>query len=288
MKSNRKNRFRKKRSINPGVWRRRAFFLAKVALVVTMLLTTSGALILAHDFFTQMDHFRVRHLSVSGQQHLTRQQILDMAGVDAQSNLLSVNLTEARKRLLADPWIAAATVRREIPSGLHIHIREERPLAIVTLDEGSEVLINAAGKVFAKAINVRGPVLPSVLGLDATDLPLSSGPASRTFSAALELLKLAGDKDCPLFRLGLDRIVMDPDIGATIHTRKGGRIVKLGFGRYREKCDVLERVIARLKRDDRMAPYRVVDLFDLNRIVVSLPSGKPAGPDAEEVNRARS
>jgi cell division protein FtsQ len=288
MKSNRKNRFKRNRSAGRSAWRRRAAFLAKVAAVVTILLTTSGALIMAHDFFTQTGHFRARQLTVSGQQRLTREQVLEIAGVDPQSNILSVNLAVARKRLLADAWIAAATVRREIPSGLHIDIREETPLAIVRLAEGPDVLINTTGRAFAKAIHGNGPALPTVLGLDAADLPLADKPASQPFKAAMELLKLAGNKQCPLAHMGLERIVMDPDIGATLHTRKGGRIVKLGFGHYREKCDILERVVTRLKRDDRMSPYRVVDLFDLNRIVVSLPPADSGDPGPEEVNRARS
>ena len=65
-------------------------------------------------------------------------------------------------------------------------------------------------------------------------------------------------------------------------------VAKMGFGRYREKCEVLQRVVTRLKRDSRLAPYRTVDLFDLNRIVVSLPPPGPFGPDAEEVKGARS
>jgi cell division protein FtsQ len=285
MKSKRKNRFKKQRSAGPGVWWHRAAFAVKVLAGVAILLTTSGAFILAHDYFTQTAHFRARQLTVSGQQRLTRQQVLEIAAVDPQSNILSVNLAAARKRLLADPWIAEATVRRELPSGLHIRIREEDPLAVVCLTGGRDVLINTAGEAFAKAVRMAGPALPTVQGLDATDLPLADRPPSDAFRAAMDLLDLAGDKRCPLARIGLERIVMDRDTGAVVHTRKDRRVVKMGFGRYREKCDALDRVIARLQRDRRLAAYRVVDLFDLNRIVVSLP---PSGPDAEEVKGARS
>jgi cell division protein FtsQ len=145
------------------------------------LVATSGAFIFAYDYFTQTRHFQARRIVVTGQQRLSRLKVMEIAGVGIQTNILSVNLTTTRKRLLADPWIAAATVSREIPSGLRIHIREEIPLALLEMGPGEGFLINPAGEVFKRRDDSDSDALPRVQGLDHADLPVSGQPASEAF-----------------------------------------------------------------------------------------------------------
>jgi cell division protein FtsQ len=53
---------------------------------------------------------------------------------------------------------------------------------------------------------------------------------------------------------------MDREIGATVYAGGDDRAVKLGFGRYREKCKALGNLMLRLRRDSRLKRYRVIDL----------------------------
>ena len=263
--------------------RGRVVFIAKALLGSLALVVASGAFIFAYDYFTQTRHFQARQIVVTGQQRLSRQQVLEIAGVGPQANILSVNLTTTRKRLLADPWIADGTVSREIPSGLHIHIREEVPLALLDMGDGQGFIINVAGKVFKREDGPDSNALPKVQGLGHADLPVSDEPASEAFLAVMTLFRLAGEKNSPLPLSGIRRIRMDREIGATVYAGEDNRAVKLGFGRYREKCDVLGHLMPRLSRDSRLNRYRVIDLFDVNRIVVTLAPADPSASDHKEV-----
>lgn len=247
-----------------------------------MLVAASGAFIFAYDYFTQTQHFQARQIVVTGMQRLNRQQVMEIAGVGLQMNILSVNLTTSRKRLLAHPWIADVMISRKIPSGLRIHIQEEVPLALLDMGDGQGFLINVAGKVFKRENGPGINALPRVQGLDHSDLPVSSRPATEAFLAVMILFRLAGEKNSALALPGIHRIRMDREIGATVHFGEGHRAVKLGFGRYREKCDVLGHLMARLSGDSRLSRYRVIDLFDVNRIVITLAPAGLSGSDHKE------
>ena len=278
----RKNQFKKSRKVNRTLLRDRAVFAAKGFFGALALAATSAAFIFAYDYFTQTRHFQVRQIVVTGMQRLSRLQVMEIAGVGLQTNILSVNLATTRKRLLAEPWVAEARVSREIPSGLRMHIREEVPLALLDMGAGEGFLINPAGEVFKRWDGSDSHALPRVQGLDHADLPVSGMPPSEAFGAVMTLFRLAGEKNSPLPLSGIRRIRMDREIGATVYTGENNRSVKLGFGRYREKCQALGQVMSRLSRDSRLTRYTAIDLFDVNRIVITLASVDPLSSDHKE------
>lgn len=282
-KKTRKNRFKKNRQAERD--RLRARFTAMMRLLgfASMLIATSGAFILIHDYLTQTKHFQVRQIEVTGNRRLTRQQVLDIAHIGPQTNILAVNLTTARKRLLADPWIADATVSRQIPSGLHVHIREEQPLAVLAMASNDAFLINPDGDVFGRMSSPVDDRWPRVNGLQHADLPVPGKTNSRAFEAVMAFLRLAAEQDSPLPLGEVRRIDMDPEIGVTVYTGADDRAVRLGFGHYRRKCAALGQLVARLRSESRLKEYRMIDLLDVNRIVITLASAGDADMDGKEV-----
>ncbi|MDP4978978.1 MAG: FtsQ-type POTRA domain-containing protein, partial [Desulfobacterales bacterium] len=98
-------------------------WVAAVAAVAAV----SAFFILVHDILTQCDYFKISRLTIEGAQRLTEKEIAQQAQVGKGVNILAVNLSLVRKRLLAHPWIAEAGVSREIPSGLSNRIKEHTP-----------------------------------------------------------------------------------------------------------------------------------------------------------------
>lgn len=283
MKSTRKNRFKKENTARRVRLRGRMVWLAKVLGIGLALATASAGFILVHDFFVQSSQFFAQDIGVSGNQRLSQQQVMEIAGIDLQTNILSLNLTTTRKRLLADPWIADATVSRKIPSKITISIREERPLAVLEMDDSQEFLLNIDGRVFKRANEIDGAKLPRVQGLNLGDLPVSGKPNTEAFRSVMQLLRLTCEKDNALMVAGLRWIHMDREIGATVYTDKDDRTIKLGFGHYREKCGALRHLMARMKHDSRLIHSQVIDLYDVNRIVISLAPAGASDSDQEEV-----
>jgi hypothetical protein len=150
------------------------------------------------------------------------------------------------------------------------------------MGDGEGFLINPAGEVFKRWDGSDSDALPRVQGLDHADLPVYGIPASEGFGAVMTLFRLAGEKNSPLPLSGIRRIQVDREIGATVYTGENNRVVKLGFGHYREKCQALGQLMSRLSRDSRLTRYTAIDLFDVNRIVITLAPVDPSSSDHKE------
>lgn len=283
MKPKRKNRFKKKRQAEGAKLRSRIGAGLRVLLGLAVLLGGSAAFILAYDCFTQSDQFTASRIEVLGNQQLSRQRVLEIAGIGGDVNILAVNLAAARKRLLAEPWIAEATVSRKIPSGLVLRIREERPLALMAMAADEGFLINAEGRIFKRQERPNPDGLPRITGLSHSDLPIDGAPHTAAYEAVMDLLALAGKTDGLLSLAGIRTIQVDREIGITVFIGENSRAIKLGFGRYRQKCEALEKLMARLKKEDRLEKFKAIDLFDVDRIVVTLALAGPSDADNKEV-----
>jgi cell division protein FtsQ len=243
--------------------------------------------IFCHDVVTQCDALKTKTVAVTGNRRLNREEIWERAGILPGSNILAVNSVAARKRLLAEPWIADAQIRREIPDGFHISIREHRALAVIDLDR--KFLLDDAGTIFKEVALREADNLPVVEGLRYADIELrpsaagaglpakqinhqsvvDQNPAS-PFAAVVAVLRLGTPADSVIPNRHLSRIVVDSETGITLETRKGPKTVKLGFHDYARKYTVLRRLLAYLKqhRPDGWRELETVDLNNLDRIVV--------------------
>ena len=128
--------------------------------------------VFVHDMFTQSPHFTARQIQVEGARRLPPRAVAAQAGVHEGINVLSVNLSAARRRLLTHPWIAEAEVRREIPSAIHIRVREHVPAAVV--DMGRKFLLNEQGEIFKEWEPADPAGLPVVSGLKPADVRVAN------------------------------------------------------------------------------------------------------------------
>src|SRR5712671_7044086 len=74
--------------------------------------------------------FNIAAVAVTGERHLSREEILAAAGVTGRASLLFFDVADARARLLTNPWIAEATVQKFLPDGLVISISERVAFAL--------------------------------------------------------------------------------------------------------------------------------------------------------------
>jgi len=274
-----------------GSARRRAKIMQRVkaglkfTFVVTALLMTSFMFIFGYDFLTQCEYFRAQSLTVSGTKTLTQAHVLKQARLDTGINILSVNLTTVRKRLLTDSWIAAAEVRRELPSKIHIRITEHQPLAVIDL--GRKFLINTHGEIF-KEVSAADPAnLPTISGLNISDVNATGENRGLAFDAVMKVLQLGQKSESVLPNRLIRKIEVDREIGLTIYAPdfESGRAqtIKIGYHDYPIKFSGLKDVMTYLKTKQGVARIDSIDLNDLDRIVVH-PAGIESPPnDPKEV-----
>jgi cell division protein FtsQ len=249
----------------------------KFTAAIAAVMTVTALFILVHDLLTQCDYFGARQLTIEGMRRLTREQVAGQAGVQDGVNILSTNLSLVRKRLRAHPWIAEAEVRREIPSGLTIRIKEHFALAMVDL--GRKYLMNTHGEIF-KAWEASDPdPLPVIKGLKLSDLTVygqsessnfnSDREPTAPFKAVMQVLQLGGKKGSILPNRLVRQIQVDRQIGLTIYAFDPGKTINLGYSDYAGKYRMLANLFSYLKRHRSLSDFDRIDLNNLKRVVVN-------------------
>jgi cell division protein FtsQ len=110
--------------------------------------------------------FRITSIAFAGQHHLTRDEILAIAGITPHSSLLFLDPAEVRARLKANPWIADAAVLKLYPGRLRIAITERTAFALWQRD-GKVAVISADGAIVDSTILPPFTKLPLVVGVGA-------------------------------------------------------------------------------------------------------------------------
>lgn len=265
--------------------------------------------IFGYAFLTQCEYFKAENVIVSGTKRLSEKEILNQTDIKKGMNILSLNLTTARKRLLAHSWISEAEVSREFPSKITIRIREHEPLAI--LDIGRRFLINTRGEIFKERLPSDPGNLPIITGLKYSDLhipdthtadrgddpdPTGIGGSrsidqrlahNSPFEAVMDVLNLGKRSGSILPNSLIKRIQVDREIGLTLYAAYFGpdriRAIKLGYNDYPGKYDLLKTVLFHMEKRDNFPDFESIDLINVNRVVVNPTKVQSPGDNHKEV-----
>ncbi len=263
------------------------------------LVVTSCLFVFVHDVVTQCDYFKARSLKIEGIHRLTQKEIIEQACLSEDINVLAVNLSMVRKRLMAHPWIAEAEVRREIPSGLFIRITEHQPLAVVDL--GDKYIINQQGRIFKEWTASDPDTLPLISGLEVTDITIynetnNADPQHRIlqknhaqraaggglpFEAVMQVLTLGKEARSILPNRKIRHIQVDRQIGITLEAFNQMKTIVLGYHNYPLKYAMLKNIMAYRNRGRGFPDFNRIDLNNVNRIVVNPVTEVPSGDHKE-------
>ena len=277
----RKNYYKNSAAIKRKKILNRLAFGLKLASVGTGLLFVSLLFVFSYDFLTQCDYFKAKGLVVIGTHRLTQDQVLQQANIANGVNIFSVNLSKVRKRLLANSWIEDAEVRRELPTGINIRIKEQEPFAV--LDLGRKFIINAHGEIFKEMDKEDHCTLPIINGLEFSDINVKGEIRSIQFDAVMKILGLGQKTESVLPYSLIKKIHVDREIGLTIYAFDHIREIKIGYNNYPDKFAMLKDVLFYLEKNGGFSRLESIDLNNLNRIVVNPAKIESAAKDHKEV-----
>ena len=249
--------------------------------------------IICYNLVTQSDYLRTSEIVVSGNQRLSEDLVKKQAGITQGMNILAFNLALARKTLMAHPWVAAADVRRVVPAGIRIRIREHRAAAVIDL--GQKYLMDESGVIFKKFDPSDPRDLPVIKGLQYADLQIGSGsgpstealpdsivavsnqsavpavPTGSLYDAVVSVLRLGQIKGSALPIGQINQIHVDREIGLTLQAFNRTKTILLGFNHYANKYAMLNSIMNQMKNNNawHFEDIKWVDLKNLNRIVIN-------------------
>jgi cell division protein FtsQ len=101
--------------------------LRKIGAIAFIATVLSGA---AAVTLTRSPFFYARTIEVSGTSHVARADVLRIAAITPKTNVFTLDAGAAEERLERDPWIAEATITKDLPTRLVIDIHERIAVAV--------------------------------------------------------------------------------------------------------------------------------------------------------------
>ena len=231
--------------------------LALVGKVLATLACLAGAVVGGRQLVRHVvasPRFALREIRADATLHVSRDEILSLAGVDPGDRLLAVDTDAVAARVATHPWVQTVRVRRQLPSALVIDVVERRAVASALL--GTLYLIDDSGRPFKRATLDEADGLPVITGVARDQYTLARVASEAAFREALSLLALyrADDELAAARRAGggpgsrpaLSEIHVDPRTGYSLVLYDGGGEILLGRDDWPAKLARLDEILAAL------------------------------------------
>ncbi len=153
-----------KREGRQRIRRREAFpRLARLLKILWVLLLISGSsagLWEGYRRVVRLPYFHVAEVQVEGNLQVAAQDIIARLGLASDTSILEVDLRALARRVLENPWIKEASVRRRLPLSLTIQVMERMAEAVFIADR--RYLLSADGVILTELDPDELPSLPTL------------------------------------------------------------------------------------------------------------------------------
>jgi cell division protein FtsQ len=209
---------------------------------------------------------RVGEVTVSGNAILPTETIVRLTAIDRKEPLFEIDLFETKKRILENPFIKEASVRREAPACVSVHLTERVPIAAI-----------GVGRV--QFIDAEGYVLPPIISEGIFDVPVVTGnipshdlvsgdrvqsQIMREVLSVIATMRAIGDV---IYRR-VSEINVTPDGDIVLVTTDGTVPVLIGVGEYGRKLATLVTFWDKIAMRSNLRDLEVVDLRYEGQVVV--------------------
>lgn len=161
-----------------------SYVLKLGAVVATVLVVVFGSI-----FIYRSNLLAINTVTVSGAEHLTDQEVTQLAAVPDDSTLLRLDSAGICERLQEHPWVQSATVVRQFPNSIKIQITERTPSAVVKISSKSIWVISTDGAWLSSATKEDWKNYRRIVDADASiSAPVAGGEC--TNEGVLNALKI--------------------------------------------------------------------------------------------------
>jgi hypothetical protein len=245
----------------------------RIIMIIAFISVVSLFSIFAYDYIIQSTFFNVKNIEVTGDQRVSKQDIIYLAAVSENDNIFSINIFVMEKKIATHPWVQSATIKRKLNSTLIFNIKEEVPLAIVKIENLADIIINTSGKPF-KEYNPKNDDLdnlPVISGLELTSLNNKYLFNGDLFNSIMGVLKINSFS-------AIKQVIGDKKTGITIETddifnRKEENDestikIKLGFDDFKEKLKKAQKISDYMTKNYPEKAIGSMDLFNIEKIFI--------------------
>lgn len=196
-----------------------------------------------HDYATTSPRFAVKDVVFEPTPHVPSEHLVATMAIAPGTNLLSVDLEALREQIVADPWVADATVERDLPDTLNVQVVEHQAQAVLLA--GEFFLVNHQGVPFKRLERGERQDLPVITGVERAELEVGEdAKARKTIARALEVLRAYNVEETG--RPPLAEVHVAEDGAISLYTAGQGTQIRLGRGPVEDKFARLDALRAGL------------------------------------------
>ncbi len=241
-------------------------------------------------FFWENDAFYLTDVRFSSDGTLTREQVIQIAGLQMQRNIMLTDLAGARTALDKLPQVERVEVHRNLPNRIDIAIQERRPIAWVasegnvdpsTLDQA--YLVDARGYVIkSRKVRLEYLHLPIISGVETENIVAGQKVSTAEMKAALELLRLNADST----RWQIRSVDLRKGYCLVVTDRNRAEVT-FGLDRVEGQLTRLYRLLEHLQRPEHdRGELRTVNLLVERNTPVTFHEPEPIEPPASPAEAA--
>lgn len=248
-------------------------FCIKGIMTAVLISILSLAAIFIHDFVTQSETFGIKAIKISGTKRVLKKDIIELANLNYGENIFKLNLGHLEKLIASHPWIRSVKTKRYLPCDLSISIVEQEPIAIVQVENMTDLLINTQGIPFKEYNPQKDHIadLPVILGIDLTKVNNQFIFNSTLFDSVMDFLKtgepgtiqqIQGDRNT-----GITVKVQDIYNQLPLEKTKSVKI-KLGFDNFKAKLAKAKYLSKRMGKEHPKRTIYSMDLFNIKKVFI--------------------
>jgi cell division protein FtsQ len=212
----------------------------------------------ARRYVKTSPRFAVTEVVTTGAKRRSPDDLMAIAGIAKDQNVFTVDLDRARARLLADPWVSDATLARQLPGTVYVHVTEREAAGLVSTTAGDTYVVMRDGTPI-KRIEAGDPAdLHVVTGIPVQQMVDDREGATRKIRRALDL---AFDYEHAPLASGkpLQEVHVETNGDMTLVVGKSAVALHMGAPPYRRKLEQAARVVFELDRRGAKADAVMLD-----------------------------
>jgi cell division protein FtsQ len=238
----------------------------KVSCLVLILALVSVSFLALYEYLIRSPYIRLERVVVTGVEEGLKEELLEMAQLDFETSLLTVNIHEVKSKLEKHPWIRSIHVEKNYPHTLTIRAEKEEPWAIVA---GERLhYINRWGKVFKEVEEFEPMDLPVITGIPEE----GEGREKPLHTAVLVLSTLEVEKG-PWSVGHLSELHVRGDGSVYLYYASLPVAIKARAADLGRRMEDLKKVVEHLNRTGRIRTARGINLEYADGAVVSFRKG---------------
>ncbi|MBN1282999.1 MAG: FtsQ-type POTRA domain-containing protein, partial [Proteobacteria bacterium] len=188
--------------------------------------------------------------------------VASLSGVRKGQNLFWMSVQEIYVKLVEEPWVREAAVRRRLPNTLYIYVEEHRPAAIIS--SGGFFYVDRDSTVVKRVEPGDEKDMPLITGVEMNGGSLSDEGKQRV-AAALDLID-AYQRSNFGNRYGLAEAHYDEVTGYSVFTRREPMQLLIGQTDFVERMRKVDRIEAAIAARQGRVQYMLAD--EDGRIIV--------------------